>query len=34
MSLNEMELCLINHIGPMPKYNAESIEKALSLIHI
>lgn len=28
MSLNEMELCLINHIGPMPKYNAESIEKA------
>lgn len=28
MSLNEMERCLINHIGPMPKYDAESIEKA------
>lgn len=28
MSLNEMELCLINHIGPMPKYDAESIEKS------
>ena len=34
MSLNEMELCLINHIGPMPKYDAESIEKASMLVSL
>ncbi len=34
MSLNEMELCLINHIGPMPKYGAESIEKAAKQVSL